>query len=112
MLLSCGRISLIVHVSCTCHYRVELHAAQIKVNLFAEYLGKCCFLMSKGDLFVGGSIHQDCDQWCFEGKTMYFYESFCLFYRLRYERSSSSVARRTIIRPNEILKEKEQTPCV
>lgn len=85
---------------------------QLKVNLFAEYLGKCCFLMSKGDLFVAGSIHQDGDQWCFEGKTMYFNESFSSFYCLRYERSSSSVARRTIIRVNEILKEKEQTPCV
>ena len=85
---------------------------QLKVNLFAEYLGKCCFLKSKGDLFVAGSIHQDGDQWCFEGKTMYFDESFSRFYCLRYERSSSSVARRTLIRVNEILKEREQTPCV
>ena len=56
---------------------------QHKANLFAEYLGKCCFLMSKGDLFVGGSIHQDGDQVCFEGKTIYFYESFILLFAVR-----------------------------
>ena len=35
---------------------------QIKVDLFAELLGKCSFVVSNSNLFVSGSIHQGADR--------------------------------------------------